>query len=976
LPHELALWTILVPTRRAARALEQIFLDLSSGGATLLPRIRPIGDIDEDVLDIYQPTTPDEISISPAISGLAREFLLVRLIDSWARSAPAEPLAREIAASALQSLNLARTLARLIDDFESADKDLSGIGGAYPEDVAIHRESILEFLRILVESYPSELHVRGLIGAIRRRNQLIRREAERLQTLPPDAPVIAAGSTGSIAATAEMLGVISRLPQGAVILPGFDHAFDPDIWKSLSDDQKIHAPTHPQYGMQQLLRSMNLAPHDVQPLPGLSAGQPDRDWLLGEIMRPTIAAAAWRNALEGQAPRLASAISGIEWLEAETPREEAAQIALRIRQELDDPQSTVAVVTPDRELALRVVVELARWGIDADDSAGTSLFRTPEGSLFALLLDLSLAPQGPLAWASLIHHPLCRFGLPAEEARRAVQHFDLVVLRHGQWEGGIGALTHQLGVWRNEIAADRHAHPALKRLSEDDWAGLARFAANLAAAMKDMILASESADARALEDVVHVLVRTFEAIAAPANPWAGPAGEALSAALIAVRQEAYLFPDAPFRRAVEAIGDVLRRQRVRNPARGGSRLAILGLLEARLIRAGLVVLAGLNEGVWPAQPDPGPWVNRPMRLALGLDPPERDIGLVAHDFAQAFGAPRLVLSYSRRRSDAPATPSRWLLRLKMLLDSAQLRLPANGKWQAWCRNLDDSGPAAPAIRPAPRPGKPLTGISVSQVEKLYRDPYAIYAESFLGLKPLKSYAGPAEARDRGELVHEALAQYVASYPVEPPDDPAAELIRIGQKIFKSRLSHPDIRTFWWPRFERIAHWFVEQDALLRANVVRIATECGAAITLTIDGHDFRLSGRADRIDMLHDKKVRIIDYKTGTAPTVSQVKQGFAPQLTLEAAMVARNGFRGVEPWHTSELIYIRLAGGDPAGELKPLEIGNIMELAELHVSTLQEMISALASGRVGYLARRAMQKMDDPSDYDHLSRRSEWEQR
>jgi ATP-dependent helicase/nuclease subunit B len=975
-PADLARWTILVPTRRAARALEQIFLDVTAARAMVLPAIRPIGDVDEDLLDIHEPPpSPAEIAIDPAISGLGRDFLLTSLLTEWANGMPGEPLAREIIDSPLQALNLARVLGRLVDDCEARGIELTAAVHHYQGELPVHREALLAFLDVLITRYPARLHEMSLIGAIRRRSRLIEMEAERLRRTSPAYPVIAAGSTGSIAATASLLRVIAGLDQGAVVLPGLDQDMDSIGWNSLGDPADPHAPAHPQFGMFHLLQGMGLERGQVKLLPGLTLStlQRDRAWLVSEIMRPTATAEAWRDAMAENYPRVKSALSGVELLEAGSPRDEASQLALCIRAHLAEKDRTVALVTPDRELALRVRTELARWRIDADDSAGMSLARTPQGSLFTLLLALLDSPHDPGAWASLVHHPLARFGAGQSHSARAAVAFDLVLLRYRQWRGDVRALPGLLADARKDLAADRHAHAALKRLTVEDFGALESLVESVRAVLGPLLDLAGDGTTRPLRESADAVIEAYDSIVGPETAWSGFAGEGLSAALIAIRQEADLYPRSTFAKVVPILADIIRRGRVRTPLRGGARLAILGLLEARLVRADVTILAGLNEGTWPKQPDAGPWLNRPMRRDLGLDSPEREIGLAAHDFAEAFGAPRVVLSWSRRIAGAPATPSRWLLRLRMLMKAAGQDTVTDSDWQSWAKAFDKAAEVTPASRPMPRPRVSISSISVSQVEKLYRDPYAIYAEKILGLAPLSSYAGRPEASERGLFVHAALEEFTRKFARAIPDDAVNELREIGLKIFGPRMRDPDISSFWWPRFCRIAAWFVEEDRRLRADVEACLVEKGGSLTLDVAGAGTRLSGRADRIDLLKDGTVRIIDYKTGTFPSPKQVMSGYAPQLPLEAALIGRGAFNDVPPRKTSSLLYMKLSGGDPPGKSNMLEVGPVMDLAEEHLQILATKLTQLFAGAEAWLPRRAMRSTRDISEYDHLSRFAEW---
>ena len=404
-------------------------------------------------------------------------------------------------------------------------------------------------------------------------------------------------------------------------------------------------------------------------------------------------------------------------------------------------------------------------------------------------------------------------------------------------------------------------------------------------------------------------------------------------------------------------------------------LTILGLLEARLIRSDVMVLAGLNEGIWPAPTDCGPWINRPMRDVLGMKQPESQIGQTAHDFVQAFGNADVKLLWSRRIGDAPGTPSRWIHRLLMILETAGLKeLRGASRWPELARQLSEPKSVTPVALPKPKPPVALRPkqLSVTRIEKMIRDPYAIYARYVLGLEPLKPISSAPDPARRGIIFHAAIGDFLTAYPTTLPKDAAAELEAHGSKHFEQLADYPGLTSFWWPRFCRIARWIAEQEPELRAGVERVVAECGGALSFEIGGEPFRLTCRADRIDLMAGNSARIIDYKTGGVPTKPQVESGLAPQLTLQAAILAGGGFRGVPPRETAEIAYVHLTGGDPAGQIKPLELP-VMELAEKHLAELKKLLAAYAQEAQAYYPRAMMEKEDDESDYDHLSRFREW---
>jgi ATP-dependent helicase/nuclease subunit B len=559
--------------------------------------------------------------------------------------------------------------------------------------------------------------------------------------------------------------------------------------------------------------------------------------------------------------------------------------------------------------------------------------------------------------------------------------FELVALR------GRGFTTKRsfaalLADARHEIEADEHRHPAIARIGADEWSAIATLAGNLDRALRPLL-------AHAQNDAPKPLADHLEAVLTAANHLSGAfthakddASRAVVDMLVEMRRQSNYHPPGRFDAAVATLRDQLRRRVVRASAGTHPRLIIYGLLEARLMHADTVILGGLNEGKWPEQPETGPWLNRPMRRTLDLAAPEREIGLTAHDFVQAFGNANVVLTWSARLGGQPALPSRWILRLKLLLEAV-------GKWQelhaspwlVWSAELDRAQSVNPVPRPRPRP--PLAArpnsISISRVETLQRDPYAIYAQQVLRLEPLEDLGATPDARLRGELIHEILDLYHRKYPAAPPNDIEKTLHELGAQVFAPYRDEPEVAAIWLPRFARIAKWFATHDAGLRRDASRVIAECTAGHEFTIAGETFKLTGRADRIDLLADGTARILDFKTGTAPGVNEAKIGLSPQLTLEAALLARGAFtvgpEKLAPTKSSRLAYVRLTGGEPPGEQADRGEGvdEVMAMAEDHLAKLEGLLAKFALVETAYMPRCQMKKEDDASDYDHLSRHGEW---
>ncbi|MFL5260770.1 MAG: double-strand break repair protein AddB [Hyphomicrobiales bacterium] len=963
-PADLAKWTILVPTRRAARALQQAFVGRS--GALLLPRIRPIGDVEEDLIEPVESALGDELP--EEISTIGRELLLIRFIEEWAEVNPQERLAQEIRQSPVRALALARGLAELVDSFETEEADLANLGKVFDGDLALHRLAILGFLAIVREKLPAELAARNRIGPMERRSRLIRLEAERVRASHLPGPIIAAGSTGSIPATAELLKAIAEHQHGAVVLPGLDQDMDEASWTAVS-------PQHPQYALKRLLEAWRLSQREVRLLPGVDRRHygSARSWLASEIMRPPETAEGWRDTVSRQSQRIGGAMEGVELIEAHDRREEALAIALVLRKALTEPKKTAALVTPDRDLARRVKAELKRWTLDIEDSAGEPLSRFPQGSLLTLIIDNAIEGYEAEGLGSLLHHPLLAVGMNAEDARSAANLFDVAVLRYGRRTAAPGRLRETLEHIQAIASADRHLPDLLRRLHPRDWDVGIDFARRL-----DHILGQhESEVPLPLAEHLRRLIacaEQFSAVPGDADAfWTGPAAEPLSKLVEALEDASPYWPARPFASAGPLIRDHLEKVPVRAPT-GTARLAILGLLEARLVRPDIIVLGGLNEGRWPAQPHSGPWLNRPMRDTLGLAMPERHIGQTAHDFVQAFGAETVHLTWSRRVGDAPAVPSRFVLRLRTLLEASGAS-PSSSHELAIARGLGIAPAFAPIEMPRVRP--PLEArpkqLSFTEIEVLIRDPYAVYVRKVLRLEPLRAIAENADAALRGQLIHEALSRYGSAHPGHLPENAAFELTRLGQEVFAPYMAEPDVAGFWWPRFRRIAPWFVEQDRELRRGVASLFSEVSAEIELDVKGAPFKLTGRADRIDALSEGGARIIDFKTGDPPSPKHVKLGLNPQLTLEAAVLEKGGFFGVPAAEATSLLYVKLSGGSEAGRLQFIECPAIGEMAREHLAGLEALLVSYADEEAAYIPRHIPKVENERSPFDHLSRWGEW---
>ncbi len=658
-------------------------------------------------------------------------------------------------------------------------------------------------------------------------------------------------------------------------------------------------------------------------------------------------------------------------IDAPGPGEEATVIALVLRQALEQPGRRAALVTPDRGLARRVAAELTRWDLEVDDSAGTPLSHSPPGTFLRLTGELAASGLAPLALLSTLKHPLAGGGQSPAEFRARVRLLERVALRGPRPGPGFAGLKRTLRAART--------HPELREAGRGkelgDWlAGLERTAAAFLRALRR---------AKRLGEILDAHVAFAEALAATTEEdgaqrlWAGEAGSVAADVVAELREAA---ADAPAVRGESypaLLASLLAGRVVRPPYGGHPRLAIWGPLEARLQHVDVVVLGGLNEGTWPAETEPGPWLSRPMRADFGLPPAERRLGLAAHDFAQLMGAPRVYLTRATRVEGTPSVPSRWLLRLDALLqafDLAEAMSEGAAEWLAWAAAIERPArqiePAAPAPTPplAARPRR----LSVTRIETWMRDPYDLYAEQILGLEALASIDADPGAAELGTLVHEALETFLKAHPTALPDDPEAALLAIGRRVFAPERVKPGVRAFWWPRFRRLARWFAEQERARRRGLARSYGEVTGALELGGPGGAFTLTATADRIDRLDAGALAILDYKTGSPPRDKEVELGFAPQLPLEAAIARAGGFKGLRRAEVARLEYWRVSGGEPPGQEMPLDL-DPADQAERALAGLAALIARFDDEQTPYLARPRPEYARTYSDYPHLARVKEW---
>ncbi|NVK15820.1 MAG: double-strand break repair protein AddB [Rhodobacteraceae bacterium] len=930
-PEALARAELIVNTSRMARRIRSLF---DNGPAMLLPRMLML-------TDLAQRAALD--GLPPALPPLRRRLELSQLIAKLLDTQPD-------LASRASLYDLSDSLAALIDEMQGEGVSTDAIRDLDVSDMSGHWARAQAFIGIADEF--TGLH-EGAMDAQARQRQVVLNLIGKWQENPPSHPVILAGSTGSRGTTLMLMQAIARLPQGAVVLPGFDFDQPDHVWGSL-DDPMI-SEDHPQYRFHKLMKDLELAPRDVRPWTDTPPVSPERNRLVSLALRPAPVTDAWMS----EGPKLTgldSATENVLLVEAPSPRAEALAIALRLRQAAEDGQ-TAALITPDRMLTRQVSAALDRWDILPDDSAGQPLQLSPPGRFLRHVAWLFCKPLACDSLLTLLKHPLTHDGADRGNHLRQTRELELSLRRNGPPFPDTAAFA--------AFGKGRELTPG--------WTGW------LSACFADQ----EIAGTLPLTDWVERLRDLAERIAAGSQTdgagtlWDKKAGQAALACIENLETEAPYGGEMTARDFADLLGALLSQGEVRDRDAPYGSIMIWGTLEARVQGADLVILGGLNEGSWPEAASPDPWLNRQLRNQAGLLLPERRIGLSAHDFQQAIAAPELWLTRAERSEEADTVPSRWLNRLTNLLSGlpdqggqdALMAMRARGQqWLGWADSLEEPTPIPQMPRPSPRPpvaARPRR-LTITEIPRLIRDPYAIYAKHVLRLKPLNPLVQEPDALLRGIVVHEVFEHFVKEAQADPSLLTAGQLIEKTRELLETHVPWPVARILWHSRIRKIAGDFVQAEQERQARAKPVAFEAKGSARL--DPLDFTIACRADRIDMDERGFLHLYDYKTGAPPSEAQQKK-FEKQLLIEAAMAEEGAFDDLGPAEVARALFIGL--GSSMKEVRaPLEEEPPAKVWD----ELRTLIGAYFEPEQGYSSRRMVHRDDIAGDYDHLARYGEWD--
>ncbi|HYC25299.1 MAG TPA: double-strand break repair protein AddB, partial [Roseiarcus sp.] len=975
-------------TQRAARALGEALRRASGAPSAILPQITPLGAFEPTQDSLLFEAEELAADAPPAISELSRRMVLTELVLAWSRALRGAIISIEsasqfrptadpplVVASPAQAFSLAGDLAALIDDMTIEGVPWDRLTNLAPGDFDAYWRITLDFLKIAAAHWPQHLRERGLVDNAERGAILVEHEIARLEAGRFPGPVIVAGSTGARRATARLIAAVANAPRGAVVLPDIDLALEDEAWRMILDEE---IATHPQAGLARLLVAIGATRDDVREIGRLPPALSARARLLSEALRPANSTERWRRRSGALASeRIEDALRDVSMIEAADESEEALALAIALREILETPGKTAALITPDLDLTRRVRAELLRWGVAIEDSAGRRIGETLPGVLAKLVLAAAQTRKAPELLA-LLAHPLARLSRPTRDIVAAARALEIGAFR--------GALNFDLGEPERVIGAAQSAEPAGRendlrsRLSEADWRAAGALLADIRAALAPLDALGPAAQ---LASHIEAHRRALEALCRDETGAdllaASPDGARLAALLDEWRDA------APAGLAIgpsdyRALFDKVAGQ---EPAPDGARragpLQILGLLEARLLSFDVALIAGLDETIWPPAAETDAFLNRPMRAALSLSPPERRIGQTAHDFVAALGAPQAILSRARKRGGAPTVPSRFLQRLLAAAGEKSFgEAVRRGEFYlALARRIDRPVAAAAAKRPEPRPSVALrpTRLSVTRIETLRRDPYAIFAERILALKPLDPINPRIDGREIGILWHAALAEFAKSAPTGPPDAERRALISAARAKFARLLEDDSFRLLAWPRIEQGLDYFLGYHRSRRPEVARLLVEEQGSLAIALaNGSNFSLTAIADRIEILADGEISLVDFKTGTLPGPRDVRSGFSPQLTLQAAMIARGAFENAPLRTPSSARYLKLGGAQGGDDLElEFRSESFAAVVEEHFAALVALLDQFSDERTPFLSRPYPKFVGAYGVYDHLARIKEW---
>ena len=919
----------LVPNRRACHMLVAAFVRKQGLKPTVLPQIVPIMEIDDDEL-FFNDFHLDDVSSEHKlpINNKERLFLFTRMIMSKPRDFGLKQI------SLAQAFNLALDLANLIDTASNLNLSFDKLYDLVPEKYATHWQETLKLLKIITDFWPKILDERNALDACDYKKLLLYKQAELWQKEKTKKPIVIAGITANFPAIVNMLKVVKECSNGEIYFSGIDMFVDDDYWEAIDE-------SHPQFELKEILSLLQINRKQISNICKPSNLQRER--FISELMRPAAVSYAWRN-LQREFD-ISQILEDVKVLECQSQRDEALTIALKMREVLTLPEKTAALITYDRDLARRVASELERFDIKIDDSAGIPLTLTPIGIFLRLIIEAALDIESDVKFITLLKHPYTLFHQSPADFRKNVYNYEL-------------------SLRQNSTSSNENFFAFIEPMKEE----ICDF--------RNLLLCSEID----FESVLLKHIQLVETLASSADVqgdkilWKGDAGKCAASFITKTMEAAKFLGNIRGQDYLSLFSELMNMESVRSTYGTHPRLSILGPIEARLCHFDYVILGEFNEGIWPKAEKADMWMSRPMKKDFGFSLPEKNTGILAADLSVFLASEHVILTRAERISGVPMKKSRWLLRMETILDALNydISFMHQNDFLSFINTLDKPTRYEPILPPHPTP--PVVArphkLSASAVDLLVADPYSVFAKYILNLYPLKDLDLPLDQRDYGTLVHGIIEDFNNNYTSSLPINALDILLDIGKKHFDDAHLEQEIKAFWWPKFVATAKIYLSLDN--RTDVVKINNEIKGEISYNLSNGNVVFTAKADRIDVLRNGKINIIDYKTGKIPTKKQVESGHALQLLLEGLIASKGHFSGISHNGVANLIYWHLGSESSSKNTLSFanEGGNLLEQCETY---LLKLINTFDMPSTPYYARPIPKYISKNTDYTHLARIKEW---
>lgn len=941
-PEELAEVLFLLPSRRACQNLKEAFVRQNGSAPTILPQIRPIADAEND--EIYLSENRDfSFEIPPAVPPFYRTLVLTKMImqkpQKWGLGN----------ISTAQAYALAQNLAELIDLTKEHELSFDNIANIVREEYAEHWQQILQLLTIITVHWPKILQEEGFVDSSTRKISLLREQLKIWQQNSPMQKIVIAGTTAGFPLLKKLIKVVLNFTNSEVYLYGIDNYLSENDWEKVDEN-------HPQFELKELLSFLELKRSDILPLESSKITPKER--FVSEIMRPASTTSEWQKIVHNKFQN--SDFDYLKILNCTDLRQEAYAISLIMREVLETPEKTAALITTDRNLARRTVAELKRWNIIADDSSGQPLHLSPIGIYLRLIINVLEQNFSQVSLLALLKHPFTKCNLPADEYKIAVYHIEQK--------------------WRNNKTA--------QNLSSEQENLLNYLYATLKP-LNDLYIAPQLNFAQLFEAHIKAAEKLADTPQKSGDKiiWRQEAGITAAKFVAEFSTQAQILGNIPSNDYAKMLAAILSERTVRVQFGQHPRLKILGPIEARLQHFDITIIGEANEGKWPQAPQADMWMSRPMKKKFGMPLPERAIGVAAADFAHLLHGKKVYITRAEKDGGTPTAKSRWLLRLETVLAANYADLPEkeiknayefiyDKKYVSWAKNLERASTEEIAFHkllpPAPKP--PLYArprkLSAGKFAEWMADPYSIFARYILKLYPLDKLDKPLNAADYGNLIHDMLSEFNNKYPATyPPKEKAVkELEQIALKLLEERTVPPETAAFWKPNIAAAIEWIAETEEKYRQNIKLLHNEVCGKFIYQAKGGDFALEARADRVEETVDGKINIIDYKTGSTPNTKAVISGYSPQLSVEAIIAENGGFPTVKAAQINSVSYWKI--GKEVTELKPENSAEAIKNAEQKIKNLIEVFD---DENTPYYSHPNPAQSSSNADYEHLSRYLEW---